>query len=38
MGRFLQLTAVIWLLLVNWLYYLQFKSLLLARLASLKHR
>lgn len=34
----LQVAFVIWLIVVNCFYYLQFKSLFLARFASLKHR
>jgi hypothetical protein len=34
----LQFAFVLWLLVVNFFYYLQFKALLISRFAALKHR
>jgi len=34
----LQIAFVLWLIAINFFYYFQFKSLFLARFASLKHR
>jgi hypothetical protein len=35
---FLQIAFVVWLILMNCFYYLQFKALFLSRFAALKHR
>ena len=37
-GRFLGLAMAFWLILVNSLYYLQYKTLIIARLAALRRR